>query len=462
MTMRWFSYILACVLLVGCHDTPRKNPFDPALTPAVELLDVQVDEKKGTATLTWTRYDGEMEFEAYRIQRAVSGMADPDTTFTVSSVSDTTFVDVTRRPDTEYMYQVLVRNTEGYENESKAYGSDPFSLRGVQLVSVDVDTLRGEARLVWTRYAGPGFESYRLERRITDMVRRDTLATKTDITDTSFVDKDVIPNVVYTYRVFVETEYGVEELSENVTQSYSIPRIRLSAEFDGGSASASLSWTRFNGPGFLSYEVERRIVVANDRISRVVHTSNDPSEVSCTDRNLDGAIEYSYTVTLVMAVHDSLFRTTSNEVKGGFYIPLMEWRVAPTTTPPGIPVAMELGKEDDLYVLTVFSPTNRLLLRKFDSSGSLLNERTVGDLTSRWGGGIAVGEDGVGLAADSEGNVYSAWRSTNAKMLTLAKFDRGITQESWVKTISEWEPSPLIGLIILKSDTLTKNPVHNG
>ena len=53
--------------LVGCYDAPRTNPFDPALTPAVELLAVTVDSTSGSALLEWTPYEGKQPFREYRV-----------------------------------------------------------------------------------------------------------------------------------------------------------------------------------------------------------------------------------------------------------------------------------------------------------------------------------------------------------------------------------------------------------
>ena len=47
--------------MVACHDTERENPFDPALTPTMEL-EVALGYTAGTATLTWTQYVGEQSF----------------------------------------------------------------------------------------------------------------------------------------------------------------------------------------------------------------------------------------------------------------------------------------------------------------------------------------------------------------------------------------------------------------
>lgn len=57
------------LLLAWSHDAPRDNPLDPQLTPPVQLQ-VALDDTAGTATLTWTRYEGEAEFGEYWVLRA--------------------------------------------------------------------------------------------------------------------------------------------------------------------------------------------------------------------------------------------------------------------------------------------------------------------------------------------------------------------------------------------------------
>ena len=52
--LQFFVLLYWAVLLAACHDAPRNNPFDPALTPPVEL-EVALDDTAGTATLTWSR-----------------------------------------------------------------------------------------------------------------------------------------------------------------------------------------------------------------------------------------------------------------------------------------------------------------------------------------------------------------------------------------------------------------------
>ena len=59
---------IALLALLACHDSKRENPFDPVLTPAPQLQ-VALDDTAGTATLTWTPYEGEAPFAAYWVLR---------------------------------------------------------------------------------------------------------------------------------------------------------------------------------------------------------------------------------------------------------------------------------------------------------------------------------------------------------------------------------------------------------
>ncbi len=76
--------------VVGCHDTPRKNPFDPKLTPAVAVT-VSLDPGTGTAVVDWTPYDGKQPFAEYWVLRQVQGLVTVDTLAVIREVDLTTF-----------------------------------------------------------------------------------------------------------------------------------------------------------------------------------------------------------------------------------------------------------------------------------------------------------------------------------------------------------------------------------
>ena len=117
--MRSSFCILICVLLVGCYDGDRNNPFDPELTPAVELRPVAVDDTSGAALLEWTEYEGRQPFAAYRVLRKERGLEAVDTLGVIEDVRRTAFRDTTLAPDAEYVYWIAVVNQSGFEAPSE-------------------------------------------------------------------------------------------------------------------------------------------------------------------------------------------------------------------------------------------------------------------------------------------------------------------------------------------------------
>ncbi|NKB70769.1 MAG: hypothetical protein GKR89_27175 [Candidatus Latescibacteria bacterium] len=91
--------LLALGLLAACHDAGRKNPFDPALTPPVQLQ-VALDRTAGGAALSWTPYTGDRSFAAYWILRSVQGMVAQDT-IRIADPAQTTYLDTAIKPDTD-------------------------------------------------------------------------------------------------------------------------------------------------------------------------------------------------------------------------------------------------------------------------------------------------------------------------------------------------------------------------
>ncbi|MBI3242865.1 MAG: fibronectin type III domain-containing protein, partial [Chloroflexi bacterium] len=205
----WFKVLVALLLaLLSCHDAPRTNPFDPALTPAVELQ-VALDDTAGTATLTWTRYEGQQPFREYRVLRKVPGLEAVDTLVSIPAVEQITFVDTTLAPDTDYLYRVSVVNSSGYAVSSQEEEARPLSLPKVQLLETQLDSRTATAALRWTRYQGPRFKAYQVLRRIAGLTPQ-MIAEKTAIADTSTVDSGLVGNTEYFYQVLVVTARGEE------------------------------------------------------------------------------------------------------------------------------------------------------------------------------------------------------------------------------------------------------------
>ena len=111
LRLRWPLTGLLILWLAACHDAPRTNPLDPDLTPAVELQSVIFDIPNATATLTWSQYQGEQPFQAYRVNRRLSSETTSEVRATITNVTTTTFVDTGIEVDRAYIYSISVRNT---------------------------------------------------------------------------------------------------------------------------------------------------------------------------------------------------------------------------------------------------------------------------------------------------------------------------------------------------------------
>ena len=148
------------LLLASCYDAPRDNPFDPALTPAVELLAVTVDSTRGSALLEWTPYEGKQSFAEYRVLRQVRGLVAADTVAKIADVHQTTFRDTTLRPDVAYGYWVEVVNEGGFDVQSAGRAEVVYALPGVELLQAEFSSNTATAKFLWTRYRGPNFAAY--------------------------------------------------------------------------------------------------------------------------------------------------------------------------------------------------------------------------------------------------------------------------------------------------------------
>jgi hypothetical protein len=84
------------------------------LTPAVELR-VAANDTSGTATLTWTTYDGETAFGEYLVLRQIFDRVSADTLARLSRATVTSFIDSTLDPNTAYLYRISVVNGAGLE-----------------------------------------------------------------------------------------------------------------------------------------------------------------------------------------------------------------------------------------------------------------------------------------------------------------------------------------------------------
>jgi len=192
--------------LVACHDSPRNNPFDPELTPAVELEAI-VDSTAGTVTLNWTPYEGQQPFAAYVLERNAVEQVAVEVLDTLFVVDQTTFQDTSLVPDVAYAYRVVTINSGGFEVESQAQIVRLQSLAPVQIVGLEFDATTASAALEWSLYAGADFVAYRVIRSVVGEAPQ-VIAEIGERMQTALEDSALRGNTEYSYAVAVLTKHG--------------------------------------------------------------------------------------------------------------------------------------------------------------------------------------------------------------------------------------------------------------
>jgi hypothetical protein len=333
------------LLCAACHDAPRNNPFDPALTPAVEVQ-AALDDTAGAVALTWGRYQGQEPFAGYRVLRKVRGLEAVDTLEVITQPELTFFVDDTLEPDLEYHYWVEVLNQAGFASPSIQVAVRSFAVKGVELLEVQGDGHQGVIALRWQRYRGPNFTGYRLWRRRFGEESR-VLATLSAVDDTAWSDTTPLPAKEYLYWIEVLAA-GRSLESQQVEGVYALPPLDLlRLVFDSDMATAAMSWTEYEGPRFGGYEVHRRTAGAAEG---VIAEIADKSRTSFTDSLLDGNTEYAYRIGVRTTWEEERVEAFTPERSGLFY-GLREVRPLPGLANAEVQaLSLALDEQDRLYV----------------------------------------------------------------------------------------------------------------
>lgn len=356
--------VAMALLLMACHDAPRKNPFDPALTPPVEVDRAETDKMEGTVFLQWSRYEGQQSFAEYRVLRKERGLEAVDTVQVIRDREQLQFIDAEGlQPETDYLYWVLVVNTAGFEVESQQVAPEPFTLPGVNLLAAAADTRSGHIVLTWNEYAGPSFERYEVWRRSFGQVG-DSLAVIREVTQTTWIDTTPVPNIEYSYflKTLAATKTQESQTREEVLRLKGVDLLR--ADFSSETASAELAWTAYTGPSFEAYEVIRR---TEGTLERVVGVLTDVADTTSVDSLLDGNKEYIYNISVRTEWEDEgeKIRISSEEKRGIFY-PLVDVLALPALsgTEKVQAVGLALDEGDQLLVgATLISTTTAKVMQ---------------------------------------------------------------------------------------------------
>ena len=186
--LHWLPWLAGPLLALACsHDSPRDNPLDPQLTPPV-TLQVALDDTTGTATLTWTQYEGDQPFAAYWVQRKVRGMEMWDTLKSLDLAGQVAFLDTSLSPDTAYEYRVAVVNASGHAELSNRETVAGYTVKAVRLLAAESDPAAGAIRLRWNRYRDPGFAAYEVVRRQVGTGLDTVLFLGHNVADTVYID----------------------------------------------------------------------------------------------------------------------------------------------------------------------------------------------------------------------------------------------------------------------------------
>ena len=287
------------VLALACgHDSTRDNPLDPALTPAVELQ-VVLDDTIGNARLTWTAYEGAAVFSRYHVLRNIAGRTQLDTLVSVADRSRTSYVDSTMAANTAYEYRIAVVNTAGFETVSPTASTQGFAAAAVDLDEPELDRERGRVILRWSRFDGPRFGAYRIERFSADLLDFAEVARVEGAADTTFTDSALVTDVSYSYRVVVEAA-GSAWVSNRTgaVRLSAAPVFILSVALDGRDGEARVAWSRYAGDQpFESYQISRRI--AGESRTVVRETITDEAQTSFVDTEVEVGRIYIYLVTVI-------------------------------------------------------------------------------------------------------------------------------------------------------------------
>ena len=267
----------------------------------------------------------------------------------------------------------------------------------MELLDAAADTQEGIIRLIWSRFTGPSFDSYQIRRRIAESVEEELIGRQTQISDTSFVDRSALAGVAYVYTVTVQAT-DEELVSNPQVSSLTLPAVEIeSIEMQSATASASLSWTRYEGPRFRAYQVWR---LASGLEARMVAEIVDREVSSFVDTNLLGNTEYFYRVVVATTRSEEV---ASTEVGGTFHALMDSWPLAVDSDEF---VRLYQEAEDRITALVAGEHQVRLLF--FDANGSRLDELLLIEVSD-----VRIESRSVATTVDEEGQRFLAFGYKN-------------------------------------------------
>ncbi|MBT7453579.1 MAG: hypothetical protein HN796_06805 [Gemmatimonadetes bacterium] len=345
------------VLVVGCHDSRRINPVDPALTPAVTGVAVSADDEAGVVFVEWSAYEGDMPFARYIVMRRQQGLVAEDTVAIIDEIATTRAIDTQAAPETDYEYRVITVNAAGFGASTVGFAVRSFRVLPVEIAQLTPDPSIGAITISWAPYGGGGFEAYEILRRTFAGETR-SLARVDDVTQVSWVDTSAQPQTNYTY--WLQTDVLGESL-ESATKDifYTLTRPTLSLLASSDCACTDLEWSVFDGPRFSGYQVVRSVIGRSDT---VVATISDLSATHYADSLLQGNTEYTYRIR-VDTQWDGV--EVDSEPRSGIFQELLEEILLPSVSDTEVQsLAIAMDDNDGRWVVsTLISSTTARIMR---------------------------------------------------------------------------------------------------
>lgn len=294
MAGRGWAWIFTGLALVGCHDARRENPLDPTGI-AVPVLAAVLADSTGTVRLKWSRYEGSSAFSHYLILRRAQDLALVDT-FRLDDIAMVSHID-TIAPNTPYEYRLALVNEAGLEQVSAVQTVSGFIAGPIQIRSIDVDPATGQAILRWSRFDGPRFGAYRVERRDLEQEDYSLVASLTSIDDLAWTDEDLQPDRRYRYRVVVEAAGTQWVSSPSGSDGFSLQSVDVIAAIgDSAAGVVRIAWQQYRGPDFSEYALSRRqLGTDTERNLAIVSTQTDTAWVDSTAL---AGVDYEYRVNV--------------------------------------------------------------------------------------------------------------------------------------------------------------------
>lgn len=355
-----YEYRVAVRTEAGLDVPSNLERVEGYVVGAVQLLEPEADAQRAEIRLRWHRYSG-ARFEAYRVERRLVGEDEFSVVDSFVTTSDTLFVDTDVILDARYVYQVVLE-AAGRDWGSNRTGREGLTTREILPLGATADPGAGVIRLSWNRYLGAGFEQYRLTRAGTD---EDAVPvfTSSSNADTAFVDSTALSGVDYRYTLSVQTD--VRELAgEPVTRRVTLSPVALrTVATTPDSALARLSWSRYGGPRFAAYRIERRTTTL---ASQTVARFTDITQTSFKDTGLTGNTEQFYRVVVETTLGDDL---PSSERSVIIYRWVAEWELDIAEGEH-----IRLYDEPDGQTAAVLADESRARVLIFDSAGQVVTD----------------------------------------------------------------------------------------